>query len=102
LDNNAIRVTILNDPLRQDCDASCGTNWSSLQALDQARKQINERFDRDIQLTYLDLTRDTTDSDVLKWNEEIKSKKPVVTSITPERSAQDFRAVRYPTATGYY
>jgi disulfide oxidoreductase YuzD len=74
LGDNAIQVTILNDPLRQDCDASCGTDWSSLQALDQARKQINERFDREIQLTYLDLTKDTTSSDVLKWNDEIESK----------------------------
>jgi glutaredoxin len=63
-----IQVTIINDPLKkQDCEASCGTDWSSLQALALARKQISERFTGNIQLTYVDMDEETTSDEMKKW-----------------------------------
>ena len=75
MNKHPVRITIINDPLNnQDCDASCGTDWSSLQSLELARKQVRERFDGDIRLTYLDITQDTTSEDVKRWMEEINRK----------------------------
>jgi disulfide oxidoreductase YuzD len=74
LGNNPVKVTIINDPLRkQDCDASCGTDWSSLQSLDLARKQINERFNGNIQLTYMDMDNETTSDEMKRWISSVKS-----------------------------
>ena len=75
MSKHPLRVVIINDPLKsRDCEASCGTDWSSLQALELARQQIHERFEGDIRVTYLDISRDTTSDDVRKWMEEIKNK----------------------------
>jgi disulfide oxidoreductase YuzD len=75
LSKRPVRIIIINDPLNnQDCDASCGTDWSSLQSLELARKQIRERFEGDIRLTYLDITQDSAGDDVKRWMEEIKKK----------------------------
>lgn len=70
-----VQVTIINDPLqKQDCDGACGTDWSSLHALDTARKQIQEKFGDSINLTYLDIAEGTTTEEMEKWIERIQSK----------------------------
>lgn len=73
MDKNPVKVTIINDPLKkQDCDASCGADWSSLQTLDLARKQVNERFGGNIQLTYMDIAGETAGSEPDKWMVALK------------------------------
>lgn len=70
-----VRVTIIDDPMKRDCEASCGTDWSSLHTLEITRKQVRERFNDDIRITYLDLSGDTGDADAPVWQDEIKRKK---------------------------
>jgi glutaredoxin len=71
-----IKVTIINDPLKkQDCEASCGTDWSSLQAIALARKQISERFKGNIQLTYMDVDEETNSDEMKKWISSVKNGK---------------------------
>lgn len=70
----SIRVAIINDPAREECDASCGTDWSLPDTLALVRRQIKERFGDDVQLTYTDIGSEKTGSDVIKLNEMIESK----------------------------
>lgn len=73
---NPVRVMIINDPLRkQDCEAACGTDWSSLQVLDVARKQITEKYGESIHLTYMDIALDPPGVETDRWIESIKQKK---------------------------
>ena len=77
--SNPVQVTIIDDPLlKQDCDMSCGTDWSSLQMLDLARKQITGKYGTNVQLTYMDMTGDDTDRDIDKWMDSIKKQNVVV------------------------
>ena len=70
-----VQVTIINDPLyRQECDVSCGTDWSSMKVLEMARQQVNEKFGEDIHLTYMDIAADSEDEGIIHWIETIKSK----------------------------
>ena len=66
-----IKVTIVNDPARQDCDASCGTDWSLRDSLELAEEQIKNRFGDDVQLTYLDLAGSEEVDSLIDWKEKI-------------------------------
>ncbi len=74
MDKKPVQITIINDPARQECDASCGTDWSSPEAIALAEQRIKERFGDAIPITYFDLAGDTAGKDVLDWNDEINSK----------------------------
>ncbi|HEY93490.1 MAG TPA: DUF1462 family protein [Dehalococcoidia bacterium] len=66
-----IQVTIINDPARQDCDVSCGTDWSLRESLELAEEQVRNRFGEGVHLKYLDLTgKEKTDS-IIDWGEKI-------------------------------
>lgn len=66
-----IKVTIINDLARQDCDASCGTDWSSKDSMELAREQIKNRFGDSVQLTYLDLAGTKEDDSLIDWGDKI-------------------------------
>ena len=66
-----IQVTIINDPARQDCDASCGTDWSTGESLELAEKQVRNRFGDGVQLTYLDLAGKNKGDSLIEWEEKI-------------------------------
>ena len=71
-----VQVTIINDPLyRQDCDVSCGADWSSMTVLEMARRQLKEKFGDDINLTYMDIAADSADEGIIHWIHTIKQKK---------------------------
>jgi len=69
-----IQVTIINDSRRQECEAECGIDWSSSEAVALASQRTKDRFGDKIQLAYLDLSKDVKNQDALEWNEVIKNK----------------------------
>ena len=66
-----IQVIIVNDPARQDCDASCGTDWSSRDSRELAEEHIRSRFGDRVHLTYLDLTGMEEADSLIEWREKI-------------------------------
>ena len=56
-----IHITILDDSRREGCEAQCGMDWSSAEAVASANQQIEERFGDRVKLEYLDLSQLTAD-----------------------------------------
>ncbi len=69
-----IQVTIIDDSRREECEAKCGIDWSSPEALALAKQRIKDRFGAKIQLEYLDLSKATNNHEALEWNEAIKNR----------------------------
>jgi len=69
-----IQIIILDDSNGEQCDTSCGIDWSSAEAITLARQRIKDRFGDKIQLEYLDLSKATANHDALEWNKIIKEK----------------------------
>ncbi len=67
-----IQITIINDSRRHECEAECGVNWSSPEAVTLARQRVKDRFGDRVGLVYLDLSKDTTNPEALKWSAEVK------------------------------
>ena len=59
---------------RKDCDAGCGTDWSSPEALALATRQVKDRFGDEAALDYLDLANETGDSQANDWRQKIREK----------------------------
>ena len=68
-----IQVTIINGPARQDCDTSCGTDWSLKESLELAEKQVRNRFGEGVHLTYLDLAGKGKVNSLIEWGEKIEN-----------------------------
>ncbi|MAE10555.1 MAG: hypothetical protein CL876_01310 [Dehalococcoidales bacterium] len=68
-------ITIMDDSNDEECEAGCGTDWSSREALDLAHRRIRDRFGGDIRLEYLDLSGGALNNQMLQWKEEIKAGK---------------------------
>jgi len=71
---DSIKITIVDDSRRQECDAGCGVDWSSPETIALASQRIKDRFGDKIQLVYLDLAKAKANRDTLEWNQEIKDK----------------------------
>jgi len=74
LSESTVQITIINDSRRVECEAGCGTDWSSPEALALASQRIRERFGEEMQPVYIDLSEDTSSRDALKWGKEISDK----------------------------
>jgi len=68
------RVSIINESSRKDCDAECGTNWSSPDALALATQQVGDRFGNRVVLEYLDLSSGTGNPQENKWRTDIRER----------------------------
>jgi disulfide oxidoreductase YuzD len=68
-----IQVSIINGPDRQDCDASCGTDWSLRESMELAEKQVRNRFGEGVHLTYLDLARKEKVDSLVEWGKKIEN-----------------------------
>lgn len=68
-----IQVTIINDPAGQDCDASCGTDWSLQKSLEMAEEQVRNRFGEGVHITYLDLAGNNKLDSLIEWGEKIEN-----------------------------
>ena len=69
-----IKITIINDSRWQECEAECGIDWSSSEAMALASQRIKDRFGDGVQLAYLDLSKAVANHDALEWREVIKNK----------------------------
>jgi len=70
----SIEINIIDESDRRDCDAACGTDWSSPDALALATRQVRERFGGGARLEYLDLSRSTRDRQAREWRHAIREK----------------------------
>jgi len=69
------RISIINESSRKDCDAGCGTDWSSPDALALATRQVKDRFGSEAVLEYLDIIDKTDNSRANEWQQKIREKK---------------------------
>jgi hypothetical protein len=75
LSDAVIQITILGDTHKyiEECEASCGINWSLPESISLARNQTKERFDDKVNIEYRDLSA-MNDIDISRWREQIKEK----------------------------
>ena len=69
-----IQVTIVDDSKGEKCDAHCGVDWSSVEAITLANQRIKDRFSDKIQLEYLDLSKPIVNRRALELIQGIKNK----------------------------
>jgi disulfide oxidoreductase YuzD len=76
LGKDTIQVTIIDNSRQrqEECEAECGIDWSSPEAVALASQRIKDRFGDEIQLAYIDLSKAVANHDALEWNEVIKNK----------------------------
>ncbi len=68
----SIQITILNDKRKLSCEADCGIDWSSSEAIELASQQIKERFDKETNLEYVELAQANTNTQ--EWKNRIETK----------------------------
>ncbi|UCB43551.1 MAG: DUF1462 family protein [Dehalococcoidales bacterium] len=69
-----VDIKIIDDTSRRDCDAACGTDWSSPEAINLASRQIRSRFGEEMQLEYVDLSRTIPDHAIARWQQTIRER----------------------------
>ncbi|MFC1987888.1 hypothetical protein ACFLVH_05040 [Chloroflexota bacterium] len=72
-----IQIAIVDDSddsKVKQCDAKCGADWSSVEAIALVSQQIKDRFGEGIKLEYLDLTQTAAEPHTLELRREIKNK----------------------------
>ena len=69
-----IQVTIVDDITGEKCDAHCGMDWSSVEAMSLATERVKDRFGDRIQLGYLDLSSPITNHYAMELSQGIRSK----------------------------
>ena len=64
----AIQVTVVYDSKSKSrgCDADCGIDWSSTEAISLINQRIKERFSDRIESAYLDLSEPSSDRRILE------------------------------------
>jgi disulfide oxidoreductase YuzD len=71
---HAIQVTIVDDSQGVKCDALCGVDWSSTEAVALATERIKDRFGDKVQLKYLDLAKSVTNHRALELSQQVRDK----------------------------
>ena len=71
---HTIQITIVDDSKGEKCDAHCGVDWSSIEAIALTNQRIKDRFGDKIQLKYLDLAKPVTNRRTLELNQEVRNK----------------------------
>ena len=71
-----IQVTIVYDSKskNEECDAHCGIDCSSTEAITLINERTKERFGKRIQLEYLDLSKPETGQRALELSKVVKNK----------------------------
>jgi hypothetical protein len=68
----AFAVEIVDDTSRRDCDADCGTDWSSPEMVALACKQVGQRFGDAATVVYRDLAAADLDAAQEEMKEDIR------------------------------
>ncbi len=71
---HTIQVIIVDDSTGEKCDAHCGVDWSSVEAITLASQRIKDEFGDKIQLEYLDLSKPMANRHTLELFQSIKNK----------------------------
>ena len=74
MEEATIEISIIDESSRRDCDAGCGTDWSSPDAVALATRQIENRFGSEVRLEYSDLSRNAVDPQALEWRQAIRER----------------------------
>ncbi len=74
LNKHEIRIIILDDSRRRVCDADCGEDWSSPEAIALARRRIKDRFSDKIQLEYIELSAGSGNHHLSEWSRAIRDR----------------------------
>ena len=69
-----IQITIVDDAESEKCDASCGVDWSSMEALALVNQRIKDRFGDKAHVEYLDLSKPTANHHALAVKQKIGNK----------------------------
>ncbi len=56
-----IQIVIVDDRKGKKCDANCGVDWSSAEAVTLAKQRIKDRFGDRARLEYIDLSEPISD-----------------------------------------
>ncbi len=70
----AIQIAIVDDSKGEKCEAHCGVDWSSVEAIALASQRIKDRFGDKIQLEYLDLSKPMINHHALELSRRIRNK----------------------------
>jgi disulfide oxidoreductase YuzD len=70
-----IQITIVDDSKVEKCDAHCGVDWSSPEAITLASQRIKDRFSDRIKLQYLDLSKSVTNHYASALKQRVKNNK---------------------------
>ncbi len=65
-------VEIVDDTSRRDCDADCGTDWSSPEMIALAEEQVERRFGGAATVEYRDLAGDELDTGQIEMKRNIR------------------------------
>ena len=74
LTKDTIQITIINGSIQQECDAHCGEDWSSPETITLAGQRIKDRFGKNVQLEYIDLSKAIANRRASKWSQAINNK----------------------------
>jgi len=74
LNKHTVQITIIDESKGEKCDAHCGIDWSSPEAIALATKRIKDRFGDQIQLEYLDLAKPMTNHHASELEQRIRDK----------------------------
>jgi len=69
-----IQITIINGSSQPECDAHCGEDWSSPEAITLASQRIKDRFGENIRLECIDLSKAMANRRASEWGQAIKNK----------------------------
>ena len=74
MSKHIIQITIVDDSKSEKCDAHCGVDWSSVEAIALANQRIKDRFGDKIRLEYFDLAKPAANRHSLELNQEVRNK----------------------------
>ena len=66
-----MQITVIDDSKAEKCEAHCGIDWSSKEAITLINQRIKERFGGRVKLEYLDLSKPRTGR-ALELNQLVK------------------------------
>lgn len=71
---HTIHISIVDDSKAERCNALCGIDWSSAEAVSVATERIKDRFGDRVQLEYLDLSKPITNHCHLELSQGIRNR----------------------------
>ena len=74
LNKKSIKIIILDDSSRQECDACLDIDWSLPESIDLAGQRIRDRFNESMKVEYIDLSKGIRNHQASEWGQIIREK----------------------------